>query len=152
MRDVFQSFTSLWKWTKSHSIITEWDIDWDRVTADEMHTEVSITVITVHLFINFNSFCKIRKWFLTDTLFEFFSAQIILWINIIQQLYWTHSALSFQITWSEKYQHQMKLKHCTTENLYTMRKIYTHIVNEKITDSHKKLNYLKILMTVLRTL
>ena len=33
-----------------------------------------------------------------------------------------------------------------------MGKIHTCIVNEKVTDSHEKLNYLKILMTVLRTL
>ena len=77
IRDIFQLFILLWKWTKSHLIITEWDIDWDRVTADEMHTEISITVITVYLFTNFNSFCKTRKWFLTDTLFKFFSAQIV---------------------------------------------------------------------------
>ena len=74
IRDIFQSSTSSQKWTKSHLIITEWDIDWDRVTADEMHTEVSITAVTVHLFTNFNSFCKIRKWFLTDTLIKFSSA------------------------------------------------------------------------------
>ena len=78
IRDVFQSFTLFWKWTKPCLIITEWDIDWDRVTADEMHTEISITVITVHLFTNFNSFCKTRKWFLIDTLFKFSSAQIVL--------------------------------------------------------------------------
>ena len=78
MRDVFQSFTSLWKWTKPCLIITEWDIDWGRIAADEVHTEVSMTATTVHLFTNFNPFCKTRKWFLTDTLFEFFSAQITL--------------------------------------------------------------------------
>ena len=78
MRDVFQSFTSLWKWTKPCLIITEWDIDWGRVAADETHTEVSITVIMIHLFTNFDPFCKTRKWFLTDTPFKFFSAQITL--------------------------------------------------------------------------
>ncbi len=72
----------------------------DRVAADEVHTEVSMNAMTIHMFKTFSS--EMRKWFLTDTSFESFSVQMQVWISFIKTSYWinpTHSS------WSKKHMH-----------------------------------------------
>ena len=125
-----------------------WHIDWDKVIVNEIYTEVSMTAVTICMFRKFDS--DVRKWFLTDTSFESFSAQMTLWINIIEMIYWRHSVLSS--TWSEKYSHQKKLKKCSLKKLHDMNKTHKHIVDEKKSNIHVRENHLKNLTIILKTL
>jgi len=114
---------------------------------NEVHTEVSMTAMTVYMFKIFSS--DMRKWFLTDTPFESFSAQMTLWINFIETFFWinpTHSS------WSEKNTHQKRLKQCTSAMLCEMKKMHKHIVNEKKLNVIVKRKYLTNLTTILNTL
>ena len=99
-------------------VIIFFNIDWERVIINETHTEVSMSVKTIHLFKIFN--IKVRKWFLTETSFEFLSAQMTVWINTINTSYWIKSLFFF--IWSEKHCHQKNLKYCTFKALQEMRK------------------------------
>ncbi len=90
-----------------------------------------------------------RKWFLTDTSFESFSAQMTLWINFIETPFWTNPTCS---SWSEKNTHQKRLKQCTSAMLCEMRKMHKHIVDRKELNVIVKRKYLTNLTTVLSTL
>jgi len=114
---------------------------------DEVHTEVSMTVMTVHMFKTFSS--DMRKWFLTDTPFESFSAQMALWINFIETPFWINPICS---SWSKKNMHQKRLKQCTSAMLHEMKKMHKHIVNEKKLNVIVKRKYLTNLTIVLNTL
>ncbi len=103
--------------------------------------------MTIHMFKIFSS--EVRKWFLTDTPFESFSAQMQAWISFIEASYWinpTHSS------WSEKHMHQRRLKNCTASMLCDMRKTHKHIVDEKKLNICVKEKYIKTLTQMLKTL
>ncbi len=90
-----------------------------------------------------------RKWFLTNTPFESFSAQMQAWISFIEALYWinpTHSS------WLKKHMHQRRLKNCTVSMLYDMRKTHKHIVDKKKPNICVKKKYIKTLTQMLKTL
>jgi len=121
---------------------------WGRVTADEAHTEVSMTAKTIHMFRNFGT--GVRKWFLTGTPFESSPAQMAAWIGTIEAPYWSKPILS--TSWPEKYSHQKKLKECTSTMLREMGKTHKRIVDGKEPDLLVREKYLRTLTTVLGTL
>ncbi len=124
-----------------------WKVFWDKVVANEAHFEVTPTSEMIQLFKNES---KTWKWFLMSIPFEWSSAQITDWIEILKTSGWTEQQ-KYPL-WSEKEAHCVKLSLCTVFSLCQMRKMYDCIVAEKEADQNIKNWHIRLLTDVLEIL
>ncbi len=92
---------------------------------------------------------KSRKWFVTDTFFEWSLIQMTRWMNMLM----TDSMMNqHESRWKEKKAHQVNLIYCTYKNLKKMNKIHMKIINLQEKDYQVIKKYIKELEIMCDTL